>query len=166
MSDEQIDYWADIFNLLEAIYGVRSAHHLTFEQFLRGDPAEHERWIHIYFANAALLANRREGANVTLATFLENGAALVMVGALVMDELQRVDAGLQADHDLLPRQQVAAKVFDDMTAYSRQEEDDRHYERTHTVEHRGDRYCEPFHHYHPPAKWKTGGRLEKNSVAL
>jgi hypothetical protein len=166
MSDEQIDYWADIFNLLEAIYGVRSAHHLTFEQFLRGDPAEHERWIHIYFANAALLANRRQGANVTLSAFLENGAALVLVGALVMDELQRVDAGLQADHDLLPRQKVAAKVFDNMTAFATQEEEDRHYERTHKVEHRGDRYCEPFRHYHPPAKWKTGGRLEKNSVAL
>jgi hypothetical protein len=157
MSDEQIDYWADIFNLLEAIYGVRSAHHLTFEQFLRGDPAEHERWIHIYFANAALLANRRQGANVTLATFLENGPALVVVGAQVMDELQRVDAGLQADHNLLPRQQVAAKVFDEMNAWELQEANDTRFERTHTVAHRGNRYVEAHYDHHWPRKYKTRG---------
>jgi hypothetical protein len=161
MSDEQIDYWADIFNLLEAIYGVRSAHHLTFEQFLRGDPAEHERWIHIYFANPALLANRRQGANVTLVTFLQNGAALVLVGALVMDELQRV-AMREAAGQLLRRQRIAAAVFDDMNAWDLQEANDKRFERPHTVEHRGDRYVEAHHDYHPPAKWKTGGRLVKS----
>jgi hypothetical protein len=165
MSDEQIDYWAEMFWQLEERYRICSNHQVTFELFLAA-PEQHERWIHIYFANAALLANRRQGANVTLVAFLQNGAALVLVGALVMDELQRVDAGLQADHNLLPRQQVAAKVFDNMTAFATQEEEDRHYERTHTVEHRGDRYCEPFHHYHPPAKYKTGRRLEKNGAAL
>jgi hypothetical protein len=156
MSDEEINYWAYIFQSLEQRYGIRRTHHVTFELFMRGNPAEHERWIHIYFANPALLANRRAGANVALAAFLENGPALVMAGALVMDEVQREALGERAG-TLLPRQQVAAKVFDEMHAWEMQEASDTRFERTHTVEHRGNRYIEAHHEYHPPRKYKTRG---------
>jgi hypothetical protein len=156
MSDEQIDYWAGIFLQLEQMFGVRSAHHVTFELFMHGNPADNERWIRIYFANAGLLANRREGANVTLAAFFENGPALVMAGALVMDGVQREALG-EAAGQLLHRQQIAANVFDEMNAWASQEEDDKRFERTHTVEHRGNRYVEAHYDHHWPRKYKTRG---------
>jgi hypothetical protein len=157
MTDEQIDYWADLYNWLEALYGVRSEHRLTFEDFIR-DPAENERWIHIYFANPALLANRRAGANVLLTAFLENGPALMMAGALVMDEVQREALGVAAEQ-LLRRQQIAANVFDAMNVFAIQEEEDQHFERHHILELRGDRYVEAIHDRHPSSRRKTGGRL-------
>jgi hypothetical protein len=158
MSDEQIEFWAEIFHRLEAIYKVRSAHHLTFGQFMSGDPSEHERWIHIYFANPALLSDRRQGGNVTLVTFLENGAALVLCGAMEMDAQQRTALG-EAAEQLLRKQQIAANVFDAMNVHAMQEAEDLRFERKHTQEMRGGRYIEAIHDRYPPCKWKTRGRL-------
>jgi hypothetical protein len=130
---------------------------VTFELFMHA-PAENERWIHIYFANGALLANRREGANVTLKAFLENGPQLVMAGALVMDEVQREALG-EAAEQLLRRQQIAENVFDAMNVHAIQEAEDERFEQKHIVEHRGGCYFEAIHDRHPPSRRKTGGRL-------
>jgi hypothetical protein len=156
-SDHDIEYYGDAFRRLDERYQVCSAHHVTFELFMRA-PAESERWIHIYFANPTLLARRREGANVMLKAFLENGPQLVLLGAVEMDAVQR-EALREASWQLLRRQQIAANVFDDMNVFAIQEEEDRHFERTHTVEQRGSCYIEAFHHHHPPSKRKTGWGL-------
>jgi hypothetical protein len=155
--DHDIEYYGEVFRRLDERYQVCSAHHVTFELFMRA-PAESERWIHIYFTNPALLANRREGASVALKTFLENGPQMVMAGALVMDEVQREALGVAAEQ-LLRRQQIAANVFDAMNVHAIQEEEDHRFEQKHIVEHRGGCYFEAIHDRHPPCRRKTGGKL-------
>lgn len=154
-SDHEINQFGDVFLRLEASHRIRTQHAVSFELFMTA-PADNERWILIYFANPALLAKRRDGANVSLRTFLENGPALVLLGAQIMDEQQRDAMGVAAEQ-LLHRQQIAANVFDEMNTYALQEADDARFERTHTVAHRGPRLIEAFHHYHPSTRRKTGG---------
>jgi hypothetical protein len=156
-ADHDVNYFGDLFCRLEERYRVRSEHAITFELFMTA-PEANERWIHIYFANPQLLARRREGASVTLKAFLENGPSLVLLGSQLMDEQQREALG-EAVGQLLRRQQIAANVFDDMNVHAIQEEEGQRFERTHTVEHRGDCYVEAIHDRHPPSRKKTGGRL-------
>jgi hypothetical protein len=156
-SDHDIDHFGNVFCRLEVRYRVRSEHAITFELFMTA-PDANERWIHIYFANPSLLTNRREGANVSLKAFLENGPQLVLAGAMAMDEAQRETLGVQAEQ-LLRRQQIAANVFDAMNAHAVQEAEDVRFERTHITELRGDHYMEVIHDRHPPSRRKTGGRL-------
>jgi hypothetical protein len=44
-SDHDIEYYGEVFRRLDECYQVCSAHHVTFELFMRA-PAESERWIH------------------------------------------------------------------------------------------------------------------------
>jgi hypothetical protein len=155
-TDHDIEEFGERFCRLDKRYGVR-AHGVSFELFVTA-PEANERWIHIYFANPALLANRREGARVTLKAFLDNGPQLVLCGAMEMDAQQRDALGEKAEQ-LLRRQQIAANTFDAMNVHAIQEAEDRRFERKHTVEHRGGCYFEAIHDRHPPSRRKTGGKL-------
>ncbi|MEC4750024.1 hypothetical protein [Methylomicrobium sp. Wu6] len=142
-SDQEIEFWGRIFSMLESELRILSTHHVNFALFMQ-DPARNERWIRIYFANPVLLAHRRAGASVTLRAFLENGAELVLLGAQVMDCMQREEMGIVADNALLPRQRAAAQVFETMAEEDLQEQIDQAYERSHAVEHRGNCFFEPI----------------------
>jgi len=155
-TDHEIEKFGDLFCRLEARYGVR-AHGVTFELFMTA-PEQNAHWIHIYFANPALLSNRRDGACVTLKAYLENGPQWVLCGALAMDGQQREAMG-EAAEQLLRRQQIAANVFDAMNLHAIQEEEDMRFERKHIQELRGICYVEAIHDRHPPCRRKTGGRL-------
>jgi hypothetical protein len=156
-TDHDIDRFGELFWQLEERYRICSNHHVTFELFMTA-PEANERWIHMYFANPALLANRREGANVTLKAFLQNGPQLVLCGAIEMDGQQREALGEAAGH-LLRRQKIAAYVFDTMNMHAMQEAEDARFERKRIQSLRGDHYVEAIHDRHPPCRRKTGGKL-------
>jgi hypothetical protein len=155
-TDHVINEFGERFCRLNDRYNLRGQG-VTFELFMTA-PEQNERWIHIYFANRALLGQRRAGANVTLLAFLANGPQLVLCGAMEMDAQQREALGGAAEQ-LLRKQQIAANVFDAMNGHAMQEAEDQRFERKHTQAMRGGRYVEAIHDRYPPCKRKTGGRL-------
>lgn len=154
MMDEQLDYWADAFARLNRNHRLSAEHGYTLVDFLR-NPAHDELWIRVYFGNLPLLKNRRHQARISLQTFLQNSPDRILLIALNADQQQRDEL---ADHKrLLPRQREVVRRLFDVDVYYAQEQADLIYERTHTVEHRGVYYIEPFHRHDWCKKWKTRG---------
>lgn len=150
MTNQQLGYWAAVYNKLNRQHDLWRQHGISFDAFIKS-PDYHQYWITLYFANPALLINRPHGAAILLPFFLSD-PNLILLSALMADSLLHDHEPEQ--RDLLPRQQAAAAMLwwsDSMT--------DRQ------VELRGNRYMEPFHHYHAPHRYKCGHHHRKTRSA-
>lgn len=152
--DEELNAWAEVYHRLEAQYGILSTHRVSFELFL-DNPAHNEQYIHIYFANRALLMDRAGGGCVLLPVFLDNGPQYMLVGAMVLAQLRAEDR--PEWEELLPRQRRARDLIDFVERFRAQEEQDRRMGVESMVAVHDNRYIQPMKHFEPTAKWKSRG---------
>lgn len=155
-SDQEIDYWADIFNWLEAVYGVRTEHRVSFELFM-SNPAENERWVHIYFANPSLFTNRGMRGVILLPVFLENGPQYVLAGALEMKGRDVSALQEEAPLPLSPRQSKVQHLLDYLARYRDQEETDARIDADEMIMVHDNRYVQPMKQFYPISKFRIHG---------
>jgi hypothetical protein len=105
LSDEQLDYYAEVFMQLNTRYALTAQHHFIFDDFL-DNPDVFEVLIHRYFANKLLFENLRGRAKIHLQVFLRYPE--VMMAAVNVEEAYHEAEAVKCEH-LLPRQLTAAR---------------------------------------------------------
>lgn len=155
-SDEDIDYWAAMYNWLEAVYGIGSEHQVSFELFMM-NPDDNERWVHVYFANPALFVNRGRRGAILLPVFLDNGPQYVLAGALEMERRAAMAREDAAPLPLTAKQSLVRELLDYLARYRDQEDHDARIDREELVMVHDNRYVQPIKQYQPISKRRING---------
>ena len=154
LSDEQLDYYAELFIRLNEQYSLTTQYRFSFEDFL-ARPEEFECAIHRYFANKPLFENRPNGAVIKLRVLLDY--PMILVAVIDSEQAQREQYAVQAEQ-LLPKQYAAIRKinlaeiawFAELVALT--------FERHRHVLLRGGAFVEPNHHYNRRERKKAGGK--------
>ena len=143
ISDEELEYWAEEYIMLDKRYRINVCHRIGFAEFLQN--AEHNsRWIPVYAENRGLFER------VLLTTFLQHPdeVLLALLTSQVADDTPR---------PLLKKQRVVAHFIEWLDGLLLQQQYDRQQKKQANIHIRNGIPVQPMKNYHPTSKRKTKG---------